>query len=261
MQTDPRSSTSGGSELGALLADEEYLRVRVAPAMGHVNYLCFQDLLRVVTRFAQQVKGTVFDYGCGGAPYRELFRHCAGYVGADITPGPRVDRLLSADGLTQEADNRYDAVFSAQVLEHVRNPDAYVRECFRILRPGGRLFVSTHGMFQEHGCPYDFHRWTCRGLEELIRENGLGVLDSGKMTTELRAVVQLAHHLVLHLRHEDKPFIHYPLAIFRKAYGWLLMPILNALASAFPGQAVTSSDSPASLYVGVFVFAEKKLAP
>ena len=103
MQTDPRSSTSGGSELGALLADEEYLRVRVAPAMGHVNYLCFQDLLRVVTRFAQQVKGTVFDYGCGGAPYRELFRHCAGYVGADARDLVEARCRRRAGGAQQQA--------------------------------------------------------------------------------------------------------------------------------------------------------------
>ena len=79
-----------------------------------------------------------FDYGCGAAPYRGFFRDCTEYIGADVTPGPNVDRQLDADGLTEEPSGSYDSLLSTQVLEHVKDPEAYVRECHRILRPGGR---------------------------------------------------------------------------------------------------------------------------
>jgi hypothetical protein len=142
----------------------------------------------------------------------------------------------------------------------VGDPKGYFLECARILRPGGQLLVTTHGMIQEHGCPYDFQRWTCRGLEELVKESGFRIIDSGKTTTEVRAVIQLLHQLVLHLRSDGRPLIHYPLAVLRKLYGLLLLPVFNKFADLFPQNSVEPSTSDASLYVGVYVRAKKEQA-
>lgn len=41
------------------------------------------------------------------------------------------------------ADATFDVVVSNQVIEHVHDPAAYLKECDRVLRPGGVLFVVT----------------------------------------------------------------------------------------------------------------------
>ena len=56
----------------------------------------------------------------------------------------------------------FDAVLSTQVLEHVADPGALPAERFRVLRPGGRLLLSTHGIFVYHPDPDDYWRWTVR---------------------------------------------------------------------------------------------------
>ena len=244
-------------ELGETLAEKDYIQRRTTPRYRDIEYLQLKDLYDLLLRVSPSFTGDVFDYGCGGAPYRQLFAQCKSYVKADVTPGPAVDRLLSQDGLTQEASASYDWVVSTQVLEHVREPAAYMKECHRILRPGGRLIVTTHGFVEEHGCPYDFQRWTGRGLEELAVRSGFRIIESGKLTTELRAVCQLSHQLMLHLRCDGRPLIHYPLAVFRMIYFKIMMPLLNAFGSRFSSQSVASADSPSSLYTGVFVVAEK----
>lgn len=240
------------------ISADRYLRERVAPGRWDLNYPHLKDLGDALVKRAPSIQGEVFDYGCGGAPYRRLFAHCKRYIAADVEANPAVDRLLKADGTTSEANASYDAVLSTQVLEHVLDAEAYVRECHRILRPGGQLILTTHGMFEEHGCPHDFHRWTSRGLEELVASQGFQIVESLKLTTEMRAAVQLAHHVILHFRSRERPIWHLFMAATRKIYLATALPILNWLADRFPEQAAAPGDHQASLYVCVWVRAVKK---
>jgi SAM-dependent methyltransferase len=50
---------------------------------------------------------------------------------------------LAADGESLPfRDNSIDIVVSLQVLEHVRNPQAMLKETFRVLRPGGFFYLT-----------------------------------------------------------------------------------------------------------------------
>lgn len=244
--------------LGQGLAEGDYLRERLQPRLRDVNDLYFTDLLEITRTWAAKVSGALFDYGCGGSPYRSLFNQCPRYVRADVTPGPGIDRLLPADGATGELPDSYDVVFSSQVLEHVQAPAEYVAECLRILKPGGWLILTTHGMWEEHGCPYDFQRWTSRGLEELARSAGFMVVESCKITTGARAACLLLHQSVVHLRCPERAWLHYPLAVCRVLHRWLGVPMLNWLGRAcFRQGIVPGANDSASLYLGVAILARK----
>ena len=243
--------------LGNCLSDADYVLQRSRPGYSNVDYLQLKDLHDALASMSSGFVGDVFDYGCGGAPYREFFTGCKSYVKADVTPGPMVDRLLAADGLTTEGPASYDLVISTQVLEHVKDPESYLWECHRILQPGGQVIVTTHGMMQEHGCPADFQRWTSRGLEELLTRTGFEVLDSLKLTTQVRAAIQLIHHCVPHLRAPDNVLLHCLFAAFRKGYRWFMVPMLNWVADRFAGQATAPGSSTVSLYTGVCARARK----
>ena len=70
-------------------------------------------------------------------------------------------------------DDSVDAVMSTQVLEHVTDPARYLGECFRVLKPGGRLLLSTHGIFIYHPDPVDLWRWTSGGMRYVIERGGV----------------------------------------------------------------------------------------
>ena len=44
-------------------------------------------------------------------------------------------------------DNHFDHVFSIEGIEHFENPWTFTRELCRVLKPGGRLYISTPNTF------------------------------------------------------------------------------------------------------------------
>jgi 2-polyprenyl-3-methyl-5-hydroxy-6-metoxy-1,4-benzoquinol methylase len=53
----------------------------------------------------------------------------------------------------------FDAVISCETIEHVPRPRVAVAELARVLRPGGRLFLSTPNYFNLAGVHRIYARW------------------------------------------------------------------------------------------------------
>ncbi len=118
----------------------------------------------------------VIDYGCADTPYRHLFGSGVTYTAADLPGNPMASIEIAADGTLPVAGAGADVVLSTQVLEHVGDPQVYLAEAFRVLRPGGRLLLSTHGIMVYHPDPVDLWRWTCAGLRDAVEQAGFRVL-------------------------------------------------------------------------------------
>ncbi len=100
----------------------------------------------------------VLDVGCGAGLLSEaLAREGAVVTALDLAPelidvaklhllesGLKVDyRLQSVEALAAEAPGSFDAITCMEMLEHVPDPGAIVLACATLLKPGGRLFLST----------------------------------------------------------------------------------------------------------------------
>jgi len=116
------------------------------------------------------------DFGCGKMPYRQLFApYTSKYYGADFKDNPVADFEIKSDGSLDISDEFTTVVLSTQVLEHVTYPKSYLAECYRILKPGGKLVLSTHGNWVYHPSPTDFWRWTGQGLQKIVQEAGFEI--------------------------------------------------------------------------------------
>jgi SAM-dependent methyltransferase len=112
----------------------------------------------------------LLDVGCGSKPYEPFFTPAvAEYVGVDVA-----NPAAELEGTVEEIpvpDGSFELVVCTQTLEHATDPAQAVRELHRVVAPGGRVLVSTHGVQVYHPNPDDYWRWTHAGLERLFREN------------------------------------------------------------------------------------------
>ncbi|HHT9135736.1 MAG TPA: methyltransferase domain-containing protein [Candidatus Wunengus sp. YC60] len=108
----------------------------------------------------------VLDIGAGTCPYRPLFAHCV-YKTHDFKryTGEKLGGTKEYGIIDYESDicaipvpdNSFDIILCTEVLEHTPEPIEAMREIARILRPGGRLFITAPLGAGLHQLPYHYY--------------------------------------------------------------------------------------------------------
>ena len=134
----------------------------------------------------------VLDVGCGTQPYRSRFPQ-ASFVGIDVeVSGRSADAKqpdVYFDGLhIPFANDEFGLVMCIEVLEHAIEPTVLLSEMQRVLRPGGRLVLSTPFMWGEHEAPFDFRRYSANGLRRVVEQAGFRVERQEKMVVGRHAI-------------------------------------------------------------------------
>jgi 2-polyprenyl-6-hydroxyphenyl methylase/3-demethylubiquinone-9 3-methyltransferase len=120
---------------------------------------------QALARFGRDAKArapfeglSLLDIGCGGGLLCEPMRR----LGFDVTGvdaserniavaaahaeamGISIDyRAATAEALLAQDGARFDVVLNMEVVEHVIDPGQYLRDCARLLKPGGLMIVAT----------------------------------------------------------------------------------------------------------------------
>jgi ubiquinone/menaquinone biosynthesis C-methylase UbiE len=112
-----------------------------------------QRLLKAYLEALPYIKGSVLELGCGeGRGVDEVINVSDKYTGIDKIEDviERLKKKYPAQRFESGSfppipfpDNSFDTIITFQVIEHIRDDEAFVREIQRVLAPGGTALIST----------------------------------------------------------------------------------------------------------------------
>lgn len=168
-------------------AGRERQRKLIVPATGQPDWPYpsegkWEEFLEMVDRPGM----SVLEIGSrhvapGTSGHRADFKH-ARYVGFDYHPDENTDVVGDAHLLSRyfREGERFDAIFSLAVLEHLAMPWQAVIEMNRMLKMGAVVYHSVPFSWPWHEAPWDFWRFSHHGLGVLFSQPlGFEILKSG----------------------------------------------------------------------------------
>ncbi len=148
------------------------------------------------------VTGTILDVGAGRAPWRTMVR-ATRYMAFDVAPLPGLQFVASITDIPLR-DGVVDMMLCTEVLEHIIDTPAALREMHRVLPPGGYLVLTTPLLWGVHDV-VDYYRWTADGLRYLLAQQGFTVMrlrSRGGLFNALAALIDQIPYQLISGHHE-----------------------------------------------------------
>lgn len=168
-------------------------------------------LLRYMT-LEQEPTGKLLDVGCGAGRFLHRMQKRGWQVeGVEFDP-QAANKVTQRYGIAVHVGDlpachlpaeSFDAVTLNQVMEHLYDPRATLNECLRILKPGGRLILTTPNVDSmgavEFGRywrgwepPRHLHLFSVAALQRLVQQSGFEVTDARSYSWDAAGVYRVS---------------------------------------------------------------------
>lgn len=148
---------------------------------GHTHHS--DQIFEFTMQAAEELRGgVILDAGAGHQDCKPFFSESLYLAQEHPTSGVEAKHIKEYDILCDVrviplVDNCIRVIFSNVSLEHMRYPTPFFAEAYRVLEPGGALYIHVPFVYMEHEQPYDFQRPTSFGLQRWYEDAGFDRID------------------------------------------------------------------------------------
>lgn len=117
------------------------------------------------------LKGDVLDLASGASSYENLLPLGINLTKTDLNPKDISTKVVDCDKHFPFENDSYDGVIFINALYTLKDRESFVKEVFRVLKPGGIFISISPFIANEMPEPHDYCRLTHEGLSELMSVN------------------------------------------------------------------------------------------
>jgi SAM-dependent methyltransferase len=183
----------------------------------HPQWLILRERSPLVAFSRRHAYGVTLDIGCGDMWVKPHLKSIVSrYIGLDFPETAshwyHTKPDVFADGhKLPVAAATVDTVLLLNVLEHMPEPVACLREASRVLCKGGTCIIEVPFLYPLHDVPRDFQRWSEYGLRTACKTAGLDISELTSLGTPLESAALLANialsKLFLRLAKKSNPLV------------------------------------------------------
>ena len=150
---------------------------------GGSLYIADRQHAHYIPMLLEHIGGEVLDIGCGPVPYYEVYRDkSTGITCVDWAASAHgtqfVDHFvdLNEPGPLPFADGTFDSVVASDMIQHLKRPHALLAELARVLKPGGKIFLSAPFIYWMSEYPHEYYHLSEFALRDLTAASGMEVV-------------------------------------------------------------------------------------
>jgi len=177
---------------------EEYYKDREKKkALGYRLKRRTKEVIKAILKYKGRKVKSILDVGCADGKMLEFLlkelkvhdykgvdfdQKLINLANEDIKKHLEVGNALNL----RFKDNNFDVLISTAVIEHLENPEKFLKESYRVLKEGGIIILTTPSpLFEKLGTlvghlkdETHFETYNLKELKSLLRKNGFRILES-----------------------------------------------------------------------------------
>lgn len=136
------------------------------------------------------IDGKILDVGGSKkSGYHELIRGDHTFVVGNIDESYGIDVVFDAEQAWPCEADSFDAVLFINLLEHLYDYRTAVREAYRVLKPGGSIIGVVPFLYNVHGSPNDYFRFTRSALDRILQDAGFSAVSVDELGSGAFSVI------------------------------------------------------------------------
>lgn len=141
----------------------------------------------ISNRFNFKKEYKILDLGCGRGDFLKAFKNNLFDIkGSDILDinieGIDIKKFDFSKDVFPYEDSSFDVIFSKSVIEHINSAENFLKESYRVLKPGGRILILTpewkSQMYIFFNDYTHIHPYSIKSMNSVLKVNGFKDVNS-----------------------------------------------------------------------------------